>query len=61
LRRAKKNKRPGKALQAVLLCGMFLIGRRDGAAIGFVLAKLGERHLVESGRLRKLASCDRQQ
>jgi hypothetical protein len=61
LRRAEKNKGPRKALQAVLLCGMFLIGRREGAAIGAVLAKLSERNVVESGRLGKLASRDRQQ
>ena len=61
LRRAEKNKGTRKALQAVLLCGMFLVGRRDRSAIGVMLAELGERYLVEGGRLRKLASRDRQQ
>jgi hypothetical protein len=61
LRGAKKNKGRGKALQTVLLGGMFLIGRRGRAAIGVMLAKLSERGLFESGRLRKLAPDHRQQ
>lgn len=48
-------------MQAVLLRGMFLIGWRDRIAIGIMLAKLRERRVIESGRLRKLASGDRQQ
>jgi len=62
LRSAVENKGPRKALQTVLVCGVFvLVGRRDRAAIGIMLAKLGERDFIESGRLRKLASHDRQQ
>jgi hypothetical protein len=61
LRCAEQNKGAGKTLQTVLLRGMLLIGRRDRAAIGVMLAKFGESCLVERGRLRKLASGDRQQ
>jgi hypothetical protein len=61
LRRTEEDKGPRKALQAVLLCGMFLVGWRGRIAIATMLAKFGERHFVESGRLRKLASRDRQQ
>jgi hypothetical protein len=62
LRSTVENKGPRKALQTVLVCGvLLLVGRRDRAAIGVMLAKLGECSFVESGRLRKLASHDRQQ
>jgi hypothetical protein len=48
LRGIEKNKGPGKALQAMLVRGMFaLVGRCDRAAIRVVQAKLGVRDFVE--------------
>ena len=58
----EKMKSPGKTLQTVMMCGMFLlIGGRSRATVGVMQAKLGERNLVEDRRLRKLGSRYRQQ
>jgi len=62
LRRIKKVKCAGKALQAVLVRRvLLLIGWRDRAAVRIVLAELGERDLVQDGSLRELAAKHRQQ
>jgi hypothetical protein len=48
LRDIEKNKCPGKALQTMLVRGMFaLVSRRNRAAIRVMQAKLRERNFVK--------------
>jgi hypothetical protein len=58
----KKMERTGKALQTVLMRGVFfLVGRRNRAAIRVMKAKLGERNFVKDRCLGELASPNRQE
>jgi hypothetical protein len=55
-------KGPRKTLHTVMVGGkFFLIGRRNGAALGIMQAKLSERNLVEDRGLGELGSGYRQQ
>src|SRR5579863_6891923 len=61
LRGVEEVKRSGKTLHAMMVRRIFLVGRRNGAAVRIMKAKLGERDIVESGGLRELAAGNRQQ
>ena len=55
-------KRPGKTLQAMVGMGMLmLVGRRDGAAVRIVKAKLREREIVKDRGLGELGSSNGQE
>lgn len=52
----------GKTQQAMIMCAMFLlVGRRNGAAISVMEAKLGQRKIVDGGSLGQLGAHDRKQ
>ena len=61
MRSAVKSKCAGKALQAVLVCRVFLIRRGDRTAVVVMLAELRERNLVEDGGFGDLVPRNRQQ